>query len=107
MGVQPCMSIEKGFDLWSIYMEMAFRFTSDTKENTMHIRFEDFLSGPEYYIKKLQVFCDLPDNDQNIKDLVNWIVPSRKHAFKNNTSLQELYSNMKDNFWMNKLGYVD
>lgn len=107
MGVQPCMSIEKGFDLWSIYMEMAFGFTSDIKENVMHIKFEDFLSEPEYYIKKLQVFCDLPDNHQKTKALVNCVVPNRKYAFKNNTSLRELYSNMKDNFWMNKLGYVD
>jgi hypothetical protein len=106
-GVQPCLSLEKGCALWSVYMEMAFRFTSDIKENVIHIKFEDFLSEPAYYINKLRVFCDLPDNHHKIKHLVDSVVPNRKYAFKNNASLRVLYSNMKDDFWMNKLGYVD
>lgn len=105
LGVESCISIEKGFELWCTYLNRAFSHIENISNRVLNIKYEEFLSEPEHYLRILQEFCDLPADEERLKSIAGTVEPNRKYAFKNNENLLKYYNTVKDNYWMKKLGY--
>lgn len=103
--VHPCLSIEKAFELWCVYVEKALEFTKNKSNQILHIKYEDFLSQPEHYLTMLNDFCGLSSSNEVVKYIAGNVNPERKNAFKTSKELKDFYERKKENFWMKKLGY--
>jgi hypothetical protein len=106
LRVQPCLSIEKGFELWCAYVKRAFEHIENIeKRRLMNIKYEDFVSSPEHYIEELQHFCALGDWLDVRKKVRGIVDPTRAYAFQSNPSLRHFYNKVMNNYWMEKAGY--
>lgn len=107
IGIRPTISIENGFELWSYYIETALKNIESRKERCLEVKYEDLLSSPEKWLKKLQTFCGLPTENIKFKSIVDTINPKRKYAYKYDEHLPAFYQSVKNNQWLEKLGYCN
>lgn len=105
LGVRPCIHLECGFDLWRVYVEMGFRFTTGISNPILAIRYEDFLSDPEPHVRALQEFCGLEPDNEKVSNVMKRIRTNRSWAFRENPDLLDFYQSKKDDRWMKALGY--
>ena len=104
--VHRCIAIEYGFDLWTQYLERAYRWTASIpNQRVLHLKYEDFLFSPEEHFAKLQSFCNLNAPPQSIRTSLQGVNSSRSYAFLRQPHLVEFYNRIKNNFWMKKTGY--
>lgn len=100
------MSMEAGFELWCDYVKKGFDCLENSRNEGISIRYEDFLLQPTRYLRKLVEFCHLPPNEEKIDSVASTINPIRRYAFKNDNASMNFYQTVKDNYWMDKLGYT-
>lgn len=104
--VHPCVSIERAFDLWNYYNRKAFEYTQNIDTARIHhMKYEDFLSQPQHFLESLSDFCGINAKISTIDEIVQFVDESRKYAFKKDKVLCDFYEKIKDNYWMEKLGY--
>ncbi len=105
LRIQPCISIQSGFDLWSTYIDRAFEHLNSIRNTSLNIKYEDFLLRPKTYLMQLNEFCALSADEQQIENIANTVNVNRRYSFKNDTKLMEFYETVKKNQWMEKLNY--
>jgi hypothetical protein len=103
--IHPCYSIETGFQLWCDYIERAFTNLDNYTQETINIKYEDFLLNPKEHLQNLQKFCGLPCNVKQIEIIAGKVISKRRYAFREDATLLEFYYKIKSNYWMEKLGY--
>jgi len=84
------------FSLWEEYVDEAFTHVEKLKDNAINLKYEDFLEKPVQSIKKLVQFCNLKTTERDIIEVTSTIDKSRKYAYRNNPSLLEFESKVKN-----------
>lgn len=98
-------NIEEGIKLWKEYISRIFELEEDLSLNILHIQYEDFLEKPIDNLKKITDFIGLDFKEDKLKTYVESINPNRKYAFLNNRYLIDVYENIKDDKFLEKLDY--
>ena len=96
------MHLMEGFKLWESYVNKAF---SNTNEDILHIKYEDFIVEPYENLKKIFTFLDYTVEGKIINQYANQINPSRAYSFLKNDDLLLFYNEIKDKKLMVKLAY--
>ena len=105
LGISPCISIEKGFELWCSYIERAFQNTAQIQNECLNICYEEFISRPEHFIGMVREFCCLPYDEDKIRLSVASIKSTRRYAFMENKARLNVYNILNEHLWMRRLGY--
>lgn len=105
--IHSVKSLQKGFELWCNYMQTASRHLENISNDILHIKYEHFLLEPEHWLQKLNEFCDLTGDHEKIKSLSTTVNPRRRYAFMDDPSLINFYNQVKNNYYMRRLGYCD
>jgi len=93
--------IEKGIDLWKLYVEKALSI----EDNIIHIKYEDILSEPAIELKKIINFLDISLDEKRLNKLTFNINDKRKYAFINNDYLKSVYLKHHDDAIVKHLKY--
>ncbi len=101
------INLEEGFRLWHSYIEKYFDQISSFENECLMVKYEDFISNPEENLLKLIEFCDLDPNTPILKLLCQGINAERRFAFTNDREAVGLYHRVRQDKWMNNLGYGD
>jgi len=105
LRIQPCISIDKGFELWNEYIDRAFDHINSLNNPCLTIKYEDFLLQPKNYLTKLNNFCDLEADDDQIENIAKSVNVQRRFSYTSNEKLMEFYRSVSTNQWLEKLGY--
>lgn len=101
-----CLSFSSSFVLWEEYLEYANRnLTSLPEEQTLTIRYEDFLENAEHHLTNICRFIDLPANSNVITSLLRYIRPERAYAYSTDSQLEAIYLSVRKTAYMEKYGY--
>jgi hypothetical protein len=103
--VHSCISIDRGFQLWRTYVKTAFENLENNSNPAINLKYEDILAEPEKHIVELRAFCGLDHKNIRIETILPIIRNERRYAFKKYESMIGFYGTVKDDFWMQKLGY--
>jgi hypothetical protein len=103
--VRPCISVEKGFELWSTYMERVYRILRGLSNPVYELKYEEFLAHPFQFLDSLQQFCELNAGTERIQMVSTSVNAGRRYAFTNNGNLVKFYEDIRSNYWMERLGY--
>lgn len=101
------VNLEEGFELWRNYIEKYFDQISSIQNECFTVKYEDLISEPEENLLKLIQFCDLDPDTGLLKPLCERINAKRRFAFTNDPEAVELYHKVRQDKWMNDLGYGD
>lgn len=93
----------EGLGLWDSYMQRAKTSIMLLKNRAIEIRYEDLLQEPEKNVRKLNDFCQLINDSQNISDALKLIRPEHAFAHKKNQALSILAADNAE--LLNKFGY--
>jgi hypothetical protein len=101
-----CCSLKAAFDLWASYIEKAFGITEEVGEaNTLHVSYEELLKSPIQKMQDIISFCDINTDHDSLDKVLNSLDPRRSYKFVGNIELENLYLQVKNHPWMEKLGY--
>ena len=103
--IEDEISLDRGFQLWCTYLDQVKKMETRDGITIHHIKYENFLSHPEKSIKEIAQFCNIPCDNERIAYLGQIINPQRRFSFLENEDLVEFYKKVKDNYWMETLGY--
>lgn len=108
VGSPSILDLYSGFFLWEKYIKQAFSYDTMLADNIFHIKYEDLLSDPLPIVWQLLNFCGLYFRIELLqRELSELIQTDREFAYKADSELNRFYERMKNNYWMNKLGYVE
>ena len=99
------VNLKEGFELWHDYIEKYFDQISSIQNECFTVKYEDLISEPEENLLKLIKFCDLDPDIGVLKSLCERINVERRFAFTNDPEAVELYYKVRQDKWMNELGY--
>jgi hypothetical protein len=105
MRIQPCISIEKGFELWTQYIDRAFYHMNSISNPGITIKYEDFLLKPQMYLSELNKFCGLNADETLITEIAGTVNVKRRFSYTGNEKLMTFYNNVRANEWLEKLNY--
>jgi len=105
MRIQPCISIDKGFELWTQYVDRAFHHMDTMSNHGLTIKYEDFLLNPRMYLSELNKFCGLNANESLIAEIAGTVNVKRRFSYTGNEKLMTFYNNVRSNEWLEKLKY--
>ncbi len=101
------MHVEEGIKLWEEYVSQAFSLDEKYGDDIYHLRYEDFLGEPMRYLPEVTEFAGISPTKEKMEEMVKDVNPDRKFAFIKKPELVEIYESVKDNEWIQKLGYGD
>ena len=96
--------LKKGVDLWEFYTKKALAADS-LFENTITIKYEDFLENPKQTLLDLTSFLELDVDMDLIDSVVEKVNANRRFAFIKDPSLVQFYQDIKERPLMKTLGY--
>lgn len=96
--------INEGILLWKAYIEKSFSIDKSSDE-ILHIKYEDLLTEPEIYLKKIFQFTEIPYSQKDIDVAISTFKKDRKYAFTKNDELVKIYSSIRNWQLMKELGY--
>ncbi len=105
LGVRPSFSLEKGFRLWTYYVEKAFSWTEGHPEQSISVKYEDFLLDPCGRLNEIARFCGLRVDSGRVRNSAETADVARGFAFKKDAALAQFHEQVRQNHWMIKLGY--
>jgi hypothetical protein len=105
LGVRPCLSLERGFQLWSYYVEKAFSWIELNPRQSRSEKYEDFLLDPAGHLQEVAAFCGLEVDRDRVKRIADTADAARSSAFEKDAFLAQFYEHVRENPWMRKLGY--
>ena len=98
-----CLSLEGGFGLWCQYMDEAKFQLRDVKNESMSIKYEDFLADPLTGLSRLNEFCDLAASTEKVRDAAALVRKERAYSYKNDEVLAQFAQSNQEE--LNKRGY--
>ena len=98
-------NIYEGIQLWEEYTDKAFSLNREFKENILHIRYETFLENPETTLRHILEFVNIQVDKSSILAAAQMVKSDRKFAFIKDTSLIEIYRQIKEKDIMKNLSY--
>lgn len=104
-GSARCLSLHESFVMWEEHLARAFSLMEKLPNEKINIRYEDFVSNPDIFLKKLGEFCGLTFSQERLDGVVSSIKKDRALAWKRNPQVGEFYKEKKDSYWMKQLGY--
>jgi hypothetical protein len=105
LRIQPCISIDKGFELWTQYIDRAFQNMNSFRNPGITIKYEDFLLQPKKYLSDLNNFCGLKASEDQIDRIAKTVNVKRRFSYTGNEKLMEFYQKVRSNQWLEKLNY--
>lgn len=106
LGIYPCISLERGFKLWCVYVQKALEVLERFDNDSLTIKYEDILLNPKDHVQELMKFCNVRNTDQTIERVIQKLDKSRRYAFKNSPSLKIFYESVKDHYLLKRIGYI-
>jgi hypothetical protein len=106
-AVSSAGDLNTGFDLWRAYVAKCFKLTESISNESLTLKYEDFLAEPEKNLAALANFCGLQADEGAIRSLCAGIRIERRFAFKTNQEAARLYERVRHDEWMARLGYSD
>jgi len=103
--ISSVMSLNEGFEVWCTYIKRAVSSLENIQNSVLQVKYEDFLLQPEYWLERLNEFCSLSGEKRKIKSIAAKVNRKRRYAFINDPFLMKFYDNVKENYFMCKLGY--
>lgn len=94
----------RGVELWELYTKKALesdKFFNDT----IHIKYEDFLQDPKPILNKLSSFLEINPKESLIEGVVKKVDANRSFAFKKNDEHSRFYEQVKNRPLLKSLGY--
>jgi hypothetical protein len=101
------VDLEEGFKLWHNYIEKYSEQSASIENECLTVKYEDFISEPEENLLKLIRFCELDTDLGSLKSVCQSINAKRRFAFISDREAMELYQKVRQDKWMNGLGYGD
>ncbi len=101
------MHVEEGVKLWEEYVSKAFSLEDKYGQDMYHLRYESYLEDPMKYLPEVVAFVGISPSQDEMKEVVKGVDASRKFAFIKKPELVEIYKNVQDNPWIQKLEYGD
>jgi len=83
-----CASLEGGFSLWEEYLAEARRRIAGCENESMEVRFEDFLDSPREALDGLIRFCGLTPSRNRIESVSAGVRNERAFAFRGDPELR-------------------
>lgn len=105
LNVASTISLENGFDLWCLYLQKCLDNLAAVNNQTLTIKYEDFLAEPETQLETLRQFCGLDGDRQTVKQLCSTLRTERRYAFTKDPKSLEFFSRVKDHPLIRKFGY--
>ncbi len=105
LAVPASLSLASGLSLWTAYVEKCFEHLGRVTNQTVNVKYEDFLIEPEAHLNSLKEFCGLASDGVSVKELCVKLRPERRYAFKADPEARRVFDTFKDNEWVKKLGY--
>lgn len=91
--------------LWEAYVSRAFALEQQLDNAILHVKYEDFLERPEEQLNVILQFIQLEAPAPRLKQICQGVNPAKRYAFLNDQRLIDLYHEVKQNEWIQKLGY--
>jgi hypothetical protein len=82
-----CLSLDKAFELWREYVEVAFKLEQEYPQQIYTIKYEDLLCDPVAHFEKILRFIDLPHAEILSDEQSFSVNPSRAYAYRNTEEL--------------------
>jgi len=102
-----CLDLDESFGLWAEYVTEAERRYDEHPGKRVVVRFEDLLEEPAGVLRELAAFSGLDPSEAAIEHAATTIDPTRRYSFLEDEELRGLYSRVRQDSWMTKLGYGD
>lgn len=90
-----CWSLLEGVKLWAEYFDKA-RMEVSKLNSHLSIRYEDFLSYPEKYIKRILNYLDVKFDENQIRKICAQVNPERAFAYRKNDLFLRLNTEEKE-----------
>jgi len=96
----------RGYKLWEYYTKKALE-ADNLFEETIHVKYEDFLSNPKKILYDISQFLEIEPNEKLMDSVVKKVNPNRAFAFKKDRESMSFYEGVKEEPLMTMLGYND
>lgn len=104
-GRARCKTLEGGFTLWESYVKEASRHAENYRQETLSVKYEEFLAQPLATAKNLADFCGLAPSQELLERVCAKINPERSLAYRKDEELRQYFDVVRQNPTMTSLGY--
>lgn len=104
-GSLRCLSLKQAFMLWEEHVAKAFEHMESINNEKLNIKYEEFLQETEKHLFTIASFCELNVKPSTVRSTTNIVQSDRGNAYKNNIELMRFFEEVKESYWLKRLGY--
>lgn len=105
LRVSATVSLEDGLRLWTEYVRECCAHVDRMPEQSMSVKYEDFLANPVPHLQSLRDFCGLSAGEDEVKSLCSVIRADRRYAYLEDDESRQVFEPHKEDEWVKRLGY--
>jgi hypothetical protein len=107
LRVPETIHLRKGMDLWMAYVGKCLEHTDARPDQSLTLKYEDFLEKPAENLEKLRGFCGLEGTPEKIAALCAGVRADRRLAYRTDPEASGLFDEYRGHPLIQRLGYGD